>query len=853
MATITSNALQFTVLDLTELPDVGIDVDVWDGTDPTVHLKRLVFRRAPQALEELNGPGSGSVRVSLWELDENDQRVLADLSWCRAGNIVTFAIDTRIRAGFVIEQRQVDWTPPDGDVGRWLIVSGMSLWKLTDRGRIFHEPDGLLRSNGGDYRAWHFASELFDHSAWPSATVIKKQRESNPSQWTDYPERWNNPSAEWIWDRDTAIGEADPPMPIGQVYVYDEITIPNPQVITVEWTADDGGELWMRGEHRQTYGGPHAWQQVSRWSEYVEKSGTIPLAIRAENLPRELSASNVAGVLWTVYGQDGGTNHQWAILMYGPGGGDATVTLDGEQQTIEWPPSIETMLDLIESFADVTTATRIEGDGRTDGTELVVEVTDPEKTRFGQLLWDVSGLGVANEVLDVFIDATGGTVGLTLDGEEATVDPTMDAAAFQSALNSGWPSAPALSVEETPTLAGAGSRYWIRFGVTDPINAVTVTNMALTGGNANAAVFVVQEGGAAADPTAAGLNRQYGLPGEILAQSGAQAKVLGYPDVPPAMTPSEVARHVLEEGRDRSVSAWGWVTLDATDAADSAGLEWGDIVFDQLTSIGITSLGDLLQMFVDLGIDVNLRYDGKIQLWQSRGLDRSEDTSGGGAVVIKEAWNLLAGLEDSREDPKNWLALRWAGGWTSRQSLTSQSQYGRIEDGVTAPQIEAEQTAHRLGDHSLNEVALPSGTKVVQIVGREGAVPFFDFGVGDTVLLEHNDGDREALRVASISFEETDDATVLYTLELGDRRRLEEDRLERQVKALQAGSLRGVVLSSRGLPEPIPGRGTVVSSGGGSASGGATGGTGTSSVIAPDGTEWVIEIDNDGVLTTRRA
>lgn len=140
----------------------------------------------------------------------------------------------------------------------------------------------------------------------------------------------------------------------------------------------------------------------------------------------------------------------------------------------------------------------------------------------------------------------------------------------------------------------------------------------------------------------------------------------------------------------------------------------------------------------------------------------------------------------------NYLLVRWSGGYVLVEDAASQTAHGVKQALLTLSNITDEDEATRIGQATLGFSASP---RVAAAAGIEptgaGDSPFTDWDLGDTLVAPDETGATSAQRVVSITVAEDDNGDATFAPELRDTLTVQEERLNRWMKRLINGSLRG--------------------------------------------------------------
>lgn len=308
--------------------------------------------------------------------------------------------------------------------------------------------------------------------------------------------------------------------------------------------------------------------------------------------------------------------------------------------------------------------------------------------------------------------------------------------------------------------------------------------------------------GAAGLLLACGIPNSSGGMGTLLRVSDESWVCLPYPTTYPGWSIGDVWRQLLAEAGLRGCSANN-IPLGFTADADSAGQAWGPVEDWPL------NIGDTYRDFLDTTAAVaDWAFDPatyRLDLWQSRGADRTVNQPGRPAVQLRPTRDVTAASADITFEPVNTLILQTADGYTeATEAGASLARYGRREGYLSA----SDQNSHlagRIAAQAFADKALPSSAPTLEFEARDGAVPWVDFGVGDSVLAPPDEGGLTTApvprRVVSLSVA-ADDATgrPRYSAELDAITKTRADRMARWLASIGHGTLAGVIAAAGRRP-----------------------------------------------------
>lgn len=265
---------------------------------------------------------------------------------------------------------------------------------------------------------------------------------------------------------------------------------------------------------------------------------------------------------------------------------------------------------------------------------------------------------------------------------------------------------------------------------------------------------------------------------------------------PPGISVGRVIRAVVEEAQDRGELAG--VTLAFDDDTDSEGVAWPK-ANDISTKVGTDLLAfvrELTATYCDVWMSPQL----ELYAWVRDGRGQATD------VVLHPPDDPddpfsgnLAGLEHhSTANPHNVLLCRWAGGWHEVVDAASVATYGRrvalLGLGAVHSIAEVERIAgEQLGIYADPRTAISADHVPVEWSAEDGStdMPYWDFGVGDSIHVPDIDGVSSVERVVAITVAMDEDGVVTYSPELKDVILGQQERWEQATKKMSDGTMRG--------------------------------------------------------------
>lgn len=196
---------------------------------------------------------------------------------------------------------------------------------------------------------------------------------------------------------------------------------------------------------------------------------------------------------------------------------------------------------------------------------------------------------------------------------------------------------------------------------------------------------------------------------------------------PPGWRGAQVILRLVQEQQARGCAGHSPVTFGFTTAADSSGVGWVD---RQELSVTVGTLAlDYIQEMVETGLDVAMTPGLQLNVWRSRGSDRSGwvRLDQGTAHAMDEAASQLPAI-------RNVAYARALTGWVGESDAGSVAARGRRETVITLGSSRSlTQTAAAIGA-MLPDMATPPQTVEAKFSGADGGPqPYRDYFVGDWV------------------------------------------------------------------------------------------------------------------------
>lgn len=254
-----------------------------------------------------NEKGTGSLTLAL---DDADRAAMLAVR----NRVVRVSLDgSDVWAGVVRRPRVVlrSSAEEEGEQADYPIFG---LLHLFDEVRV--EPELGVGSVSPKTRRFDHSSKYFDASLWANAVEIKLQSAST-GQWDAAPNHFTDPTAYWIWCRAQTGGS--PPQPVGRFPWRVEFTLANEGLVGVFVSHDDGAEVILDGEVIHSDLRAFAWGNTYQEMRFLS-AGTHVLAGWAENMERDLAASNVAGLIFAVHDMDDGGTTPGTVIVHSDSG-----------------------------------------------------------------------------------------------------------------------------------------------------------------------------------------------------------------------------------------------------------------------------------------------------------------------------------------------------------------------------------------------------------------------------------------------------------------------------------------------------------------------------------------------------
>lgn len=209
--------------------------------------------------------------------------------------------------------------------------------------------------------------------------------------------------------------------------------------------------------------------------------------------------------------------------------------------------------------------------------------------------------------------------------------------------------------------------------------------------------------------------------------------------------PALILKQLGQEAEDRGVYRLDQLVWGYTFASPSNG-SWSTVV-EASMKVGSTLL-QVLDEVVDMGVDVWITPTGRINSAEVRGSDLTDD------VELAIAENLLTFTTRVEPQLKTFALIRTKGGWATKTSDVIDDN-GRRETFLEFGNTKEEATARGIADRLLKRTGKPIVLATsVEAIPVSGARPFLDFKVGDRITIPNPAGNStNAARVLSIAMQ----------------------------------------------------------------------------------------------------
>lgn len=210
--------------------------------------------------------------------------------------------------------------------------------------------------------------------------------------------------------------------------------------------------------------------------------------------------------------------------------------------------------------------------------------------------------------------------------------------------------------------------------------------------------------------------------------------------VAPSLTPGQIMLELHDQAADRGVNTWAAITPSFTATADTESTAWA-VREERTWRIGHDRYLDMVEGLGDLGVDVEITPAFDFNAYYNRGADLhatvtvtainpAAPTTSDSVDSITENGVAVAGTVLEVETQDGWVP----GGLSNSSAVTT---YGRREVSLSLGNAPSIAQGVRLGQRVLDErLARPTSEWSVEFYAVSGAVPFLNFGLGDTISVK---------------------------------------------------------------------------------------------------------------------
>jgi hypothetical protein len=248
-----------------------------------------------------------------------------------------------------------------------------------------------------------------------------------------------------------------------------------------------------------------------------------------------------------------------------------------------------------------------------------------------------------------------------------------------------------------------------------------------------------------------------------------------YGEQPPGWNRAYVLRSAVREARDRGNDTANLLVLDFDGVRDTDGRKWTDR-FNQEVHIGASGVELQSQLSEGNGFDVWVKPENfKLKAYRRRGEDKSQ------SIALIPGVNLLDWSVTEEDEIGNIFLIRFDGGFTKVKAPASKKRTGDREVYLELGGVKEAATARRIvqniirnyGDYRKRgkhpEISLKRDiTREGSVIGVDGAYPFIDWTVGDTIAAPSGRGGAllVPMRCMSLAFSEDASGNLSFDPEL---------------------------------------------------------------------------------------
>lgn len=204
-----SNLIPFEILEDADIPQrIGLELTVCSLDNPMQILDVLPLRTSLKILDELQGPGGGSV-----SLFRNDPKLIANPHLLDYRNVFKVSLDSKVVGAFLLQSKKSIFVSRNeaSEEGWQLTGSGLRDWF---KDAVLYPYRGL-KLDSQSTRAFSFASERgswYKPADWGLPAVVQAYNmDPNNGPFGTAPAEWPDaPAANWIWGETNSAGSPAP-------------------------------------------------------------------------------------------------------------------------------------------------------------------------------------------------------------------------------------------------------------------------------------------------------------------------------------------------------------------------------------------------------------------------------------------------------------------------------------------------------------------------------------------------------------------------------------------------------------------------------------------------------------------
>lgn len=219
----------------------GIELEIYDGRDPSKLITVIAFRGSPTFLEEMEDVGAGTFSI------RRDDEVFEDYpDLLTERRYIRIKVDGNYLGGMILFDKDRPEVSKDEAQGLEIPVSGEGpmAW-LSDT--VVLPDGGIQRTMLGSDRQFNFATRegtWYNPADWKNAFKVVKQSSMQENPWVYAPAEWPDaPNVWWIWSEDSINGA-----PAGKNYFRFELNVPASAKYKIFSAADNFFTVYVDGQ-----------------------------------------------------------------------------------------------------------------------------------------------------------------------------------------------------------------------------------------------------------------------------------------------------------------------------------------------------------------------------------------------------------------------------------------------------------------------------------------------------------------------------------------------------------------------------------------------------------------------------